>query len=290
MTDIPTTDESATDGANRCYRHPDRETFVKCQRCGRPICGQCQTLAPVGVHCPECVREARSSHHANAAPMAQRMGRRLGSSTQPIVTYTIIGLCIVVFVLECLTGLNPLTGAGNSPVELWLAYIPYTIVQRPWTILTVNLVHASILHIASNMYSLFIVGTLMERFLGRARFLAFFVITSIGAVVAVDFFANSIVVGASGAIFGVFGGLLVFARRIGLRSAQIYFVIALNLVIGFVVPGIAWQAHVGGLIVGVALAFLLLRTAGVRRRVWQVLGMCGITVALIAALLVNSLA
>ena len=83
--------ESTTTTENRCYRHPNRETFVKCQRCGRPICGQCQTLAPVGVHCPECVREARGSMAANAAPLGRRVGRMLSTSSgRPVITYALI--------------------------------------------------------------------------------------------------------------------------------------------------------------------------------------------------------
>jgi membrane associated rhomboid family serine protease len=285
MTDSTPTTE------NRCYRHPDRETFVKCQRCGRPICGQCQTLAPVGVHCPECVREARGSIASNAAPTARRVGRMLGTSSgRPVVTYSIIAVCVVVFILECVTGLNPLSGAGRSSVENALLYYPGSILVAPWRIITVNFVHASVLHIAANMYSLFIVGIPLERYLGRIRYLAFFFITGIGAVVAVDFFANEPVVGASGAIFGVLGGLIVFARRIGLRTAQLYVVIVINLAIGYFVPGIAWQAHVGGLVVGVGLGYLLLRTAGPRRRGWQIAGSVAVTVVLLAALVVNALA
>jgi membrane associated rhomboid family serine protease len=276
---------------NRCYRHPDRETFVKCQRCGRPICGQCQTLAPVGVHCPECVREARGSMASNAAPLGRRVGRMLSpGSGRPIVTYSIIAICIVVFILEIVTGLNPLTGGGKSSVEFWLAYFPHDIIHDPWSIITVNFVHESVLHIAFNMYSLFVVGIPLERYLGRVRFLALFFISGIGAVVAVDFLLNAEVVGASGAIFGILGALVVFARRMGLRTTQLYIVIVINLAIGFVVPNIAWQAHVGGLIVGVGLGFLMLRTAGIRRRVAQIAGTAGVAVVLLLALLANALA
>jgi membrane associated rhomboid family serine protease len=235
------------------------------------------------------VREARGS--VTSAPAAQRVGRMLSTSSgRPVITYSIIAVCVIVFILECVTGLNPISGGGRSPVEEALAYYPHSILVGPWRVITVNFVHANILHIAANMYSLFIVGIPLERYLGRVRYLAFFFITGIGAVVAVDFFTNELVVGASGAIFGVLGALVVFARRMGLRTAQLYIVIVINLALGFFVAGIAWQAHVGGLLVGVAVAFLLLRTAGVRRQVWQVLGLVGVTVVLLAALVVNALA
>lgn len=284
MTDTPTTE-------NRCYRHPNRETFVKCQRCGRPICGECQTLAPVGVHCPECVHEARGSAASAVRPVGRRFARALSpSSGVPIVTYSTIAACVIVFILEVVTGLNPITGGGDSAVEDWLAYVPHDIIHAPWSIITVSFVHANILHIALNMYSLFIVGTPLERFLGRARFSALFFISGIGAVVAVDLLANEPVVGASGAIFGLLGALVVFARRMGLRTTQLYIVIAINLAIGFIVPQIAWQAHIGGLVVGVGLGFLMLKTSALRRRPVQVASMIGITLVLLAVLYLNAIA
>lgn len=274
---------------NHCYRHPDRETYVRCQRCGRPICGQCQTLAPVGVHCPECVREARGS--SGSRPIGVRMGRAMSSgSGRPVITISIIAVCAIVFILECLTGLSPLTGGGRSVVENVLAYYPHAILTAPWSVITVNFVHANILHIASNMVSLFFVGVPLERYLGRARFAAVFFISGIGAVVGVDFFANEEVVGASGAIFGILGALLVFNRRIGISLQQLVFLVVFNLAISFAVPGIAWQAHIGGLIVGAALGLLLLRTSAIRRRVAQIVGFVGVTIVLLAALLLNALA
>jgi membrane associated rhomboid family serine protease len=285
------TDTPPTTTENRCYRHPDRETFVKCQRCGRPICGQCQTLAPVGVHCPECVREARGSAASAVRPVGRRVVGALNPSRGvPIITYSIIAACVIVFVLECLTGLNPITGTGNSIVANVLAYYPHEIYFAPWSIISVNFVHANILHIALNMYSLFIVGTPLERFLGRGRYAALFFVSGIGAVVAVDLLTNEAVIGASGAIFGLLGALVVFARRMGLRTTQLYVVIAINLAIGFIIPQIAWQAHIGGLIVGVGLAFLMLKTSTVRRRPVQVVSIIGVTIVLVVVLLLNAVA
>ena len=116
------TESITTQTENRCYRHPDRETFVKCQRCGRPICGQCQTLAPVGVHCPECVREARGSAASTVRPIGRRFANAVRpSGGRPIVTYTIIGLCLVIYVIQYVTG------DTNSPVttDFWYAPVTY---------------------------------------------------------------------------------------------------------------------------------------------------------------------
>jgi membrane associated rhomboid family serine protease len=172
---------------NRCYRHPDRETFVTCQRCGRPICGECQTLAPVGVHCPECVREARGSVASNVRPLGRRFANTVRpGSGRPIVTYTIIGLSVIVFVLELLTG-NQIMGNGTGTVADQLAYFPGAIVVHPWALLTNAFVHANLIHIAVNMYSLFVLGIPLERFLGRTRFIALYLIGAIGADVGVYF-------------------------------------------------------------------------------------------------------
>jgi membrane associated rhomboid family serine protease len=145
------TDTTSTE--NRCYRHPDRETFVKCQRCGRPICGQCQTLAPVGVHCPECVREARGSVTQAARPIGRRFANVVRpSGGRPIVTYTIIGLCLVIYLLQYLTGNT------NSPLTTALWYAPVQTATQPWRMLTSIFIHESPLHVLLNMYSLFLVG------------------------------------------------------------------------------------------------------------------------------------
>jgi membrane associated rhomboid family serine protease len=210
-------------------------------------------------------------------------------SGRPIVTWLLIGICVVVFILEIVTGLNPITGGGNSAVENALFYFPGDILARPWTLITVNFTHASFLHIAFNMYSLFVVGPPLERFLGRTRFLALFLISGIGSVIAVDFFLPGGALGASGAIFGLLGTLVIFARRMGIRSAQLYVVIVINLALGYFVPSVAWQAHIGGLIVGVGLGFLLLRTSGPRRKIAQTVGIVAVAVILLIVLLLHAL-
>jgi len=281
--------DNATTPENRCYRHPDRETFVRCQRCGRYICGQCQTAAAVGVHCPECMRESRQSA-PSSRPITTRVARALSPSSQrPIVTYAIIGIAVVVFVLQVVTGQNLISGGGRSPVTEALEYFPFAIYVHPWALITVAFAHASILHIASNMYFLFLIGPALERYFGRWRFIVLFIVTGLGADVAVDYFLNSATVGASGAIFGLLGVALVFAGRIGFARGQLVFVILINLALGFVVPGIAWEAHVGGFVVGILLGFLLRHTQN-RRRGWlQITGFVVAAVLLIGALLAHIL-
>ena len=270
MTQVP------VDSDNYCYRHPDRQSYVLCQRCGRTICPECQTPAAVGVHCPECMKESRQGM-PKARPAVVTSMRRVGSSDSPVVTYGIMALCAIVFIAELFTGTT------GGVVFQDLAYAPVLTATEPWRIVTSIFVHLSILHILFNMYSLFIFGPMMERMLGRARFAALFLLSGIGGSVAVLLIAPGIAVaGASGAIFGLLGAFFVIQRHLGGNNVQLLIVIGLNLVIGFVVPGIAWQAHIGGLVVGALVGLIFVRTRDRSKRGIQWAALGGTTLALIA--------
>ena len=268
--------EGSANPDNFCYRHPDRQSFVLCQRCGRTICADCQTPAAVGVHCPECMRESRQNA-PRTKPAVVTSVRRLAQPGTPIVTYAIMALCVIVFLLQLVTGVY-------GPVFQALAFQGSLASTEPWRMLTALFVHGSILHILFNMFSLFVLGPELERMVGRWRFSALFLLSGLGGSVAVLLTSpNSAVIGASGAIFGLFGAYFVIARHLGSNSRQLIVVIVINLVIGFVVPGIAWQAHVGGLIIGALVAFALVRTRGPQKRVLQLLLLAGIVTLLIVA-------
>jgi membrane associated rhomboid family serine protease len=269
--------------ANYCYRHPDRQSFVLCQRCGRTICPECQTQAAVGVHCPECTREARQSAPRTKPAIVTAM-RSAGRRGAPVVTYSLIAVCVLVYIAQMVTG-----GTGGLVTNLFVYYGPYTATQ-PWRMVTSIFIHASILHILFNMYSLFIFGPIMEQMLGRARFLVLFFLAGIGGSVAVLLIAPTVpVLGASGAIFGLFTGFFVIQRRLGGNSTQLLVLIVINLVIGFIPGlGIAWQAHVGGLVVGAAVAWIYTRTRNRTQRVEQFLMVGGVAVVLIALTVVGT--
>jgi rhomboid protease GluP len=129
-----------------------------------------------------------------------------------------------------------------------------------WRILTVALTHGSITHLFFNMYALMVLGNSLEGAIGKNKFLIIFFISQVGASFTSLYFnaANQPSVGASGAIFGLFGALAVLNKRIGFEAKSIYVVIGINLVIGFVLPGIDWHAHLGGLICGAIAALLVL--------------------------------
>ncbi|MBX9717655.1 MAG: rhomboid family intramembrane serine protease [Microbacteriaceae bacterium] len=261
-------------GARVCYRHPDRPSAVRCQRCDRAICPECQTPAPVGVQCPECVAAARAAlpKRPSAVVRAFRPGSRV-----PVASYSILGLTLVVYVLQWIT-----QGAVTSA----LAYFPPLTAIEPWRMLTVALVHSdsSILHIVFNMYSLWVLGPLLESLIGRARFAAVYVLSALGGSVAVLWLAPlTVVVGASGAIFGLLGAFFVIQRRLGGRNVQLVVIIAINLALGFLIPGVSWQSHVGGLLVGAVLAWVMLRTRRADQQRRQATLIALVAAALVAA-------
>jgi len=136
-------------------------------------------------------------------------------------------------------------------------YFPGVSTGQWYRLITVVLVHASLLHIASNMYSLWMFGNLLEGIFGTARFAVIFVISGITASTASVFLGphNAYSVGASGAIFGLLGALLVIGKRVGLNYQSLVSVVVLNLIVTFSVPGIDWRAHIGGLIGGAIVAY-----------------------------------
>lgn len=231
-----------------CPRHPDRVTYIRCQRCGRPVCPECQRPAAVGVQCVDCVAAARK-----AAPTFRTVLGGRARAGRPVVTLSIIAVCTVLYLL------SRVFPAVTS--TLWFA--PVIGYEQPYRFLTTAFLHASFLHIAVNMYALWIVGAYLERMLGRWRFAALYLVSAVGGSVAVLVLADPAtaswltpVVGASGAVFGAFAAILVVLRRTGRDATQILVLIAVNLVLGFVATGVSWQAHLGGLLTGLALGLL----------------------------------
>ena len=257
------TEPMADPSAPVCPRHLDRVSYVRCQRCGRPTCPECQRPAAVGVQCVDCVREGQRSVRAPRTQFgaAVRSGR-------PVVTLTIIGICTVVWLLQ---QVSP-TVTGE------LSFAPYQGVSEPWRFLTAAFAHAQgqPMHILFNMFALYQIGSYLEPMLGRARFASLYLISALGGSVGYLLLATPPgslqdlrqgsawvigTVGASGAVFGLFAALLVLNRHLGRSSAGIVAVLAINAVLGFVIPGIAWQAHLGGAITGAVLAALITVTA-----------------------------
>lgn len=271
--------DAGTNRGNFCYRHPDRQSFVLCQRCGRTICPECQTQAAVGVHCPECVSEARASAPKTKSRVLSTI-RRPGD--RPIVTYSIIAVTVVMFLLQQVTG-----GALTRTLLYAPVLTVYDPAYQPWRMITSMFAHASFFHLLFNMFSLYIFGPILERALGRGRFIALYFLAGFGGSVAVLLLApTSSVLGASGAIFGLMGAFFVIQRSLGGNNPSLLIIIGLNLAIPFILPGsnISWQAHVGGLIVGATVAFIYTKTRNRRQKFQQIGLLVLVAVALIAAI------
>ena len=268
---MSTTDRST----DTCYRHPDRQSFILCQRCGRTICPECQIPAPVGFQCPECVAESRASAPRTRPAVVSRM-RGLSASGAPVVTYSLIGVTVLVYLAQLLTG---------GLVTSLLFYAPVLTVEEPWRMLTAALVHSqtSFLHVLFNMFTLWVFGRILEPMIGRWRFLALYVISAFGGSVAVLLISpDTSVVGASGAIFGLMGATVVILRGLGGNSTQLLALIAINLAIGFL-PGfrISWEGHLGGLVAGALVGLVYSRTRALRQRNQQILLTAAVAVGLI---------
>ncbi|MET7132997.1 MULTISPECIES: rhomboid family intramembrane serine protease [Cellulosimicrobium] len=253
-------------------------SYVRCQRCGRPACPECQRPAAVGVQCVDCVRDA-----ARQAP-TQRTA--LGGKVRggpPVVTFTIIGLCVVSWLLQLVTG-----GTWTN----MLAFAPWVGELQPYRFLTAAFLHStSPVHILFNMYALWITGPFLEQQLGRLRFTALYLLSALGGSVGYLLLAGGPtseawyqpVVGASGAVFGLFGAILLVLRRTGRNAMQIVVLIGINFAIGLFFPGIAWQAHLGGLVVGLALGAAYAYAPRERRTLVSVGATVVVVVALVAA-------
>jgi membrane associated rhomboid family serine protease len=237
-----------------CYRHPNETTGVHCTRCGRPICPDCMQPAPVGYQCPECVAEAR-----RATP---RMRVRFLVGRPGALTTAIIALNVAMFVLEVATGGSRsfvLGGNDQKLVDLGAQYPPaIALGHQYWRLITAMFLHAGLLHIALNMYALYLFGYLIEGAFGKARFLAIYFVAGFMASVTSFVFSSPFApaVGASGAVFGLLGAWVAYnyrRRNYRINRAQLqwaYMLIALNLILGFSLAGIDNFAHVGGLLSG----------------------------------------
>lgn len=274
MTQPPEPSPGTPPPAPGCYRHPDRSTYISCTRCDNPICPECMRSASVGFQCPDCVGEA-------ARTMRQPV-TVAGSAVvvKPYVTWTLIGFTVAVFLWQFATGV----GQVAEDYGMW----PFGIALYGewWRLLTAAFLHGSWLHIAFNMYVLFLFGPVLERVLGHVRFTVLYVVAALGGSVASYVFSDprTVSVGASGAIFGLMGAVIVAGRRLRWDITQVLILLAINVVIGFISPEVDWRAHFGGLVVGALVAAIFVWTPPpfrAARALWQALGVLAIVGVLV---------
>ncbi len=269
-----------------CPRHPDRPAYVRCQRCGRPACPDCQRAAAVGFQCVDCVNETKRT-----TPAVRSVYGGAAAAGRPLATFGLIAACVLVYVLQWIV---PNDAIYQNFAFATVYATPGYGVFEPWRMLTSAFLHSQgfILHIVLNMYMLWMFGQALEPLLGRIRFLVLYLVSAIGGSVGYLLLTPAYtpgqpltgVVGASGAIFGLFGAMLVVQRHRGGDTRQLWVLIAINGVIGFVVPQIAWQAHLGGLITGALCAAVIAYVPrGRRQGLLQAAGLAVVLCVLVAA-------
>lgn len=257
--------EHPATGQQTCSWHSGRPTALACSRCGRPACPECLRAAPVGQHCIDCVaREAANVRVGTMAPVVAEEVPR-----PPVVTYSLIAVNVVLFAL-CMwqgggaVGTSPLMEWGVLSTGFGPGYLPEVDFEY-WRLVTSGFLHWSVPHIALNMISLYIIGRDLERLFGPMRYIVIYLASLLGGSAAVLLLQHGVVAtaGASGAIYGLMGALLIVVLRLKLPATSVLVVIGLNVVMSLSIPGISVWAHLGGLLFGAlsALAVLWLPSA-----------------------------
>ncbi|TML19603.1 MAG: rhomboid family intramembrane serine protease [Actinobacteria bacterium] len=250
----------------RCYRHPNRETYVSCSECGRGICPDCMVFGPVGIRCLDHAKGAAAALKQRAKVTARRLSAPVG-----LVTRILIGINVGVYLLELATG------AGINANSGWIyehGVLIATAIDSSghaigvaqgdwWRLITAPFLHYGPVHLGLNMLVLWFIGPALEEYFGRWRYLLLYLVAGLaGSAGALILSPNALTVGASGAIWGLMGAaVLLEARKIYVFGGQAMGLVVFNLIFTLLIPGISIGGHIAGGIGGAAaaLAFTSLR-------------------------------
>lgn len=302
------TEHPAPAGVPTCYRHPARESHIRCQRCERPICPDCMHDAAVGFQCPECLAEGRK---------ATRSGRTTYGGLRPTNAATtsmvLIGINVVVWIAVMISG-----GAGSRLFNLLVlrpdgvcdlqngflnvqvgeamctagggVWLPGVADGAWWQLMTSAFTHVQPLHLAFNMFALYLFGPQLEIYFGRSRYLALYLISALTGSAAVYWFSPeySPTLGASGAVYGLMGALLVISLKVRINIQGLLALIGINLLLTFTISNISWQGHLGGLVGGAAAAAVLVYAPRSRRTPVQVAGLVALTALTVLAIVART--
>ena len=288
-------------GVPTCYRHPDRATWIRCQRCERPICPDSMKEAAVGFQCPSCIAEGRKTVRQARTAYGGVISANPGATSA-----VLIGINVLVWLAIVASGGN------DSPVVAWLSVHLWGVCQDGdaqyylaqqfceagasstwipglhdgawWQLVTGSFTHVEPWHIGMNMLALWQLGPIVERLFGRGRYLALFLVSSISSTLAAYWLSGeyTFTVGASGVIFGLLAACLVAAWRSGADLSIFRTTIILAVVIS-ILPGVSWQGHLGGFVGGaVAAAILVFAPRGQHRSWVQAGGLTLLSVLMLA--------
>jgi membrane associated rhomboid family serine protease len=272
-----------------CYRHPDRETGLSCSECGRPICADCATFAAVGIRCPDHAgaRGGKKARQLKPPTVRRAPGFSLETGSAPI-TYALIAINVAIYLVTAEQG-GGLNNPGGSLFSKWILFGPYVAHGDWWRLITATFLHASVIHIGFNMLALLFIGRPVEQFLGTARYLGLYLVAglagSAGALLQAPLSPN---LGASGAVFGILGAMLILEWQVtGRLAGQAMTWILINLVLSFSIPDISWGGHIGGLIGGILVTLGYAHWRGGRAQYGQlgiggVLGLIAVAAASVA--------
>ena len=256
--DIEPSDQPPASGPGVCYRHPETETGLRCNRCNKLICAKCANQSPVGFRCPDCILDVKERYYANVKGFVNPYEQPLD---QPFFTYLLIGLIVAVWALMEAAG----GSESNEVLITFGANLGFLILQgQVWRFFTSMFLHIGFQHLIFNSIGLLIFGLEMERLYGQVRFVIIYLLAglfgslaSLAASGPAQFSA-----GASGAIFGVIGMNLAFfvyyRQKMGKYSQQqiqrVVWIVVISVVFGAFMPIDQW-AHMGGLVAGFILGY-----------------------------------
>jgi len=234
--------------------------------------------ASVGFQCPECVHGAAASAPRIKSPVGAPLAEK------PTGTYALIGINVFAFLLMLVSGID-------ETATRWGMFPPSIALDNEWwRLVTSAFLHGGWLHIAFNMYVLYSLGPTLERLLGHSRYLMLYLLAALGGAVCSYAFSDvlTVSVGASGAIFGLMGALVVAGRKLRYDITQVLVLLGVNFAIGFLAPGVDWRAHVGGMVVGAAVAAIFVLPPARLRLPVQVIGVTAVLVVLVIIIMVRT--
>jgi membrane associated rhomboid family serine protease len=261
-----------------CYRHPDRQTGLSCSECGRPICTECMTPAAVGIRCPEHAGGRRAP--VSAPQIVRRTSR---GTTQALVTKTLIGINVAIYLITAVQGAG-LNAPGGTLFDKMFLYGPFVAQGDWWRLITAAFLHASLIHLGFNMLALWWFGAPVEEYLGRARFIGLYLVSGLaGSAGALVLTPHAVTVGASGAIFGILGAMLILEwQTTGRLGGNALTLIVINLALSFALANVSIGGHIGGLIGGI-LTTLAFARWGRGHAAYGRLGLAGVAGLVIVA-------